>query len=124
MWLFTYKKYNTSKPASLLSVAGLMLRFAGLVVLCGWNIPVAAILFAAGCLCHYVAEHIHFLAWVKVVQRDGLEKKVKSGDLATAGQLYRIFPSKKTVRYITSVNAEVGKKLTEIIAQVKAEEKK
>ena len=61
---------------------------------------------------------------IKIVPRDGLEKKVKNGDLATAGQLYQIFPSKKTVRYIASVNAEVGKKLSEIIEQVKAEDKK
>ena len=124
MWLFTYKKYNTSKPASVLSIVGLILRFAGLITLCGWNLPVAAICIMLGCACHYLAEHIHFRAWVQVVQRDGLEDRVKCGDLATAGQLYKIFPSKKTVRYLTAVNPEVGKKLSEIIEQVKAEDKK
>ena len=123
MWLFIYKKYHNSRQATLLSVAGLILRFAGLIFACRLDIK-AILFFGAGVLFHYTAEHIHFTKWVQVIRAEGYEKKLAEGSIAVAGELYKIYPSKRTVRYISSINAEVGKKLQEIIAQVKAEEKK
>ena len=124
MWLFIYKKYHNSQLATLLSVAGLMLRFAALIIVCSADFVRGGICFAAGCAAHFVAEQIHFTKWVKVIQSEGLEKKLRKGNLAVAGELYKIYPSKRTVRYITQVNPKVGQQLSDIIAQVNAEEKK
>ena len=115
MWMLFWTKYQASKFATFVSIVGTLMRYAGVLCLFA-GAPVGTVVcFGIGVGIHFLAEAIGFGAWKKTVHKQGLDEKVKQGDLQTAIALYNGDPKKRTLKYLDSLNAQVA---AQIRAQV------
>lgn len=116
MWLLFWKKYKLSKFATFVSIIGALMRYASVMCISYSAIVGFAVCAAIGVALHFLAECIGNGKWKKLVIEKGFAAKIADGDIETAISVYNSNPSKSTLKFIASQNAQMAE---EVSAQIK-----
>ena len=122
------KIYKSSVLASIISIAGALPVYIGIVGLLGKEYLNGIICIVVGILIQgiasIVAENAAFNKWKKEVVSKGYANRIAMGDYSCAAQLYQQNPGEKTLAYFATLNPDVTARLRNGAPASSAQDKK
>lgn len=114
MWVLSWKTYKISKLATFVSVVGALVRYAGVLCFFESLIPAGIICVAIGIGLHFGAEQTAFSALKKSFAKNGIEERIRNGDVSLAMNIIQKNSKKKMLDYLSSLNENVAYQISQL----------